>query len=199
MHRRHLLLMLVSAQVSHLGLMPKVNSSEVDLDEVVSDLTESMFCVMNGAYKAAYTLLRSAVENYLRVMAKGENPSILSLTSVYQLFDRAEEVQYFGTESGALCFKVLKSSYSNLCKFVHSAVKSSESSVDALSVFPIFDRMASERFRGYYEKVVVSMVDALVNAFPIIYLEMHFTGQDLLSDLLPRRTMRHVHGCLDLV
>jgi hypothetical protein len=186
--------MVVSAQANHLDVPQRDGSAGANLEDVVSDLTESFFCVINGAYKAAYTLLRISIESYLRTMGKLDDANILTLTSVYQLFDRAEELPYFETEAGSLCFKVLKSSYGGLCKYVHSAVRASDSSVSALSVFPAFDRTSADRFKGYYEKVAVAMVDALVNTHPRIYLDMHFTGQDLLSDLLPRRTMRAIHG-----
>ncbi|WP_367344933.1 hypothetical protein [Stenotrophomonas bentonitica] len=194
MHRRHLMLMLVSAQVGHLDVLEKDGLPGACLNDVVSDLTEAFFCVMNGAYKAAYTLLRSAIETYLRAVGRSEFPEILTITSVYQLFDCAEDLPYFRTDAGSVCFKTLKASYGGLCKYVHSSMRSSHSSVSALSVFPTFEKSSADRFKGYFEKVLVSMVDALVNAHPKIYLEMHFTGQDLLSDLLPRRTMRAVHG-----
>jgi len=56
------------------------------LNECLSDVGESIFCWIHGAYKPSMLVARSSIENFVKAVICTNDPSILKKKSVYEIF-----------------------------------------------------------------------------------------------------------------
>jgi hypothetical protein len=63
------------------------------LRESVSDIGQSLFCWIHGAYKANRIMLRSAIETFVKGMSLSEIPAIITEKSVYKAFELAPRLR----------------------------------------------------------------------------------------------------------
>ncbi len=155
------------------------------LRETVSDTGSGLFCCLHGAYKPGHMALRSAIENFLRFASAPFDPSALTTTSVYDLFDLAKATPSFA-DSRKAYLSQLRSCYVSLCKFSHSATLSHMAGIHALAHFPSFDAKA---FQGWLELANACMcciATVTVICAPLIYLDSHFAAREMLDQLLPQ-------------
>lgn len=65
------------------------------LKESVSDILQSFFCWINGAYKASDLLLRSSIENFNKAIIGNINDDVYTEKSVYKIFDMANKLDEY--------------------------------------------------------------------------------------------------------
>ncbi len=203
-HRRHLALLTLWAQIDSVvvsggvlafGTGIPVTPAVIDhVKGAVSDASESFFCAMHGSYKAAHALLRSCVENYIRAFGSIADPAVAELTSVYQLFDAASSQPFFASAPGDSCFIEVKAGYGSLCAYVHSGVPAHPVPVHALDYFPKYDSGALQQWFSLYDKVIKAMLISIVETEPSLFIDMHYRSQDALAEMLPKETLRSIHG-----
>lgn len=155
------------------------------LREAISDVGSGFFCCLHGAYKPGHMSLRSSVENYLRFSAGGFNKSALTTTSIYNLFDIAKKTKPF-IGSRRIYFDGLRSSYTELCKFSHSASLAHMAGIHALAHFPSFDEKAFQGWLAFAKTCMTAIVSVTLLGRPSLYLNCHFSAQELLDQLLPQ-------------
>ncbi|MHC8494257.1 hypothetical protein ACTU44_16305 [Thalassospira sp. SM2505] len=157
------------------------------LSETVSDIGSGFFCCIQGAYKPAHMCLRSSIENFLRFAAGVTNSAALSTKNVYELFDLAKQEPVFSDLTGQRYYAKLKSEYSELCKFTHTATEMHMAGVSALDHFPKFDHDAFTLWKRSAESCMKSMAILTTRALPAIYLSAHFSAQEILERILGKQ------------
>lgn len=202
-HKRYLALLTVWASLLvelEAGSRPTFSTGHVMsedtaqfLERLISDVTESFACAVNGIYKGAYSLLRSSIENYVRAFGSLSDASLGGLTSIYELFDVAFNQSFFLMSPGDKCLNIMRSDYSQLCGYVHSGTDSRAEPVHALAYFPTYDVDALNSWVAVYCRVVKMFLVSLVQSEPKIFFRADFRGQDLLSEILPSDCLRALH------
>lgn len=153
------------------------------LREAISDIGSGLFCCLHGAYKPGHMALRSSIENYLRFSVGAFNKSALTTSSIYELFDFAREAEPF-KGSRSVYLDQLRSCYSELCKFSHSASLAHMAGIHALAHFPDFDKDAFIGWQDYAKKCMCAMTTVTLLGQPSLYLNAHFNAQELVDQLI---------------
>lgn len=164
------------------------------LKESVSDILQSLFSWVNGAYKSADLLLRSSIENFNKCIIGNTRVEVFTEKSVFKIFEMAEELPEFQV-------KVLKNSfsetlhrlYAELCKSTHTATCADMEHITALSLLPKFDKEQSNE----YKKCVVTLIDCylgffLVNKKKEIIDKMYRIHLDTFYDVLPQNLIKDI-------
>lgn len=155
------------------------------LREAVSDIGSGLFCCLHGAYKPGHMALRSSIENFLRFSASLFDERALTTTSIYELFDLARVTAPFA-DSRVTYIDKLRSNYSDLCKYTHSASLEHMVGIHALAHFPSFDEQVFDGWLTYAKSSMSSMAAVTVLGYPSIYLKAHFSAVELLDLLIPQ-------------
>ncbi len=155
------------------------------LRETISDVGSGLFCCLHGAYKPGHMSLRSSIENYLRFASGRFDKLALTTTSIYDLFDIAKKTEPFnGCRKHYL--DQLRSSYSELCKFSHSATLEHMAGIHALAHFPSFDEKAFQIWQTFASTCMNAIATVTLLGQPSLYLNAHFSAKELLDQLLPQ-------------
>jgi hypothetical protein len=155
------------------------------LREAVSDISSGLFCCIQGAYKPGYMSLRSSIENFLRFAAAPFDLRAATTTSIYELFDLSKQTLPF-SDNRKIHISQLRSDYTELCKYTHSASLSHMSGVHALAHFPSFDKKA---FQGWLmtARSCMSAIAAVISiGSPTTFLNAHYAARELLESLIPQ-------------
>lgn len=155
------------------------------LREAVSDIGSGFFCCLHGAYKPGYMALRSSIENFLRFSASHFDIRALTTTSIYELFELARSTEPFAG-SRVVYIDRLRSSYSELCKYTHSASLAHMAGIHALAHFPSFDEKAFDGWLQFAKSSMSAMAAVTTLGYPSIYLNAHFSAVELLDHLIPQ-------------
>lgn len=163
----------------------------VYLKECVSDFAHGYFCCLHGAYKPAHMCLRSSIENFVRFVASPFDATVLATTSVFDLFELAKTTPPLSKDA-ALFFQVLRSLYSKLCKYTHSASLEHMGDVHALAHFPSIDQQQFGEWLASARKTIMAITSVLVRANPNLYVKSHFKVREVLDLALPTRLRMRV-------
>lgn len=106
------------------------------LEEVVSDCSEFIMCVLLGLYRSAGGTLRSSIESYLKAFSANEQPLILQRTSVPDVFNDAAGVAFFSSITGVNVIADLKGVYASLNAYVHTISEDHMFGALAVGSFP---------------------------------------------------------------
>ncbi|WP_454253674.1 hypothetical protein [Pseudomonas sp. Marseille-Q7302] len=106
------------------------------LEEVVSDCSEFIMCVLLGLYRSAGGTLRSSIESYLKAFSANEQSLILQRTSVPDVFNDAAGVAFFSSITGANVIAELKGVYASLNAYVHTISEDHMFGALAVGSFP---------------------------------------------------------------
>jgi hypothetical protein len=163
----------------------------VFLKEGVSDIGNGFFCCFHGAYKPAHMALRSGIENFMRFIAGAFDSGAITTTSIFELFDIAKSTPPFGG-TNAKYHGQLRSIYTALCKYSHSASLDHMSGVHALRHFPTFDIEAFKTWTEYASEASRAMTSILLFSDPDIYLKAHFLTQEVFDLLIPAHVRKRL-------
>jgi hypothetical protein len=155
------------------------------LRETISDVGSGLFCCLHGAYKPGHMALRSGIENYLRFAAGRFDRLALTTTSIYDLFDIAKKTEPFNGSRNHYLGQ-LRASYSELCKFTHSATLEHMAGIRALAHFPSFNEEAFKTWQIFASTCMNSIATVTLLGQPSLYLDAHFAAKELLDQLIPQ-------------
>lgn len=153
------------------------------LRETVSDTGSALFCCLHGAYKPGHMALRSSIENFLRFSVTPFNDKASTTTSVYELFELAKVALPF-SQARAIYIGKLRSNYTELCKYTHSASLAHMAGVHALAHFPTFDKRAFDEWLGLARSCIKTMAAVILLGCPRIYHDSHYSSRELLELLV---------------
>lgn len=139
------------------------------LKESVSDVLQSVFTWVNGAYKAADLLLRSSIENFNKAIIGNKNSDVYKEKSVYKIFDMAAQIDEYHIVIGKeTLVVVLHKIYGELCKTTHTATKDNMEHITALNLLPKFEIKKTTQFKKNFE----ILIDAYLGFFLGNYREI---------------------------
>lgn len=99
MHKKYFSILTFTAELkdqSSSKTEPHISADQISfLTETCSDLGNSLFCLVHGAYKPAKLILRSSIETFLKAFCQDEIPDISKEKSVYSLFDKVKLLFFF--------------------------------------------------------------------------------------------------------
>jgi hypothetical protein len=152
--------------------------------EFASDLGSALFAWLNGMYKAARLLLRSAIENFIKTIGLLDCDHILTLRNTYEVFDLAETGSFFSISANIPRFRCLRDAYSTLSRDVHTATSAEMQHVAALNFFPRFGEAEAHRFANLFTRVASVCLEALVLLCENVYRAMHHRNRDVVNGVL---------------
>jgi len=164
------------------------------LQECVSDVASSLFCCIHGAYKPGHMALRSSIENFVRSVVAPFDKDVLTLTSVFELFDRAKASAVFLNEDGKKAISTLQNSYRNLCKFSHSASLAHMEGVRSLQHFPTLDADVFSSWAKQVKAVTQAIAATMLSASPNLYVSAHFSIKDIIDPLITKEQRIRLMG-----
>ena len=163
------------------------------LKESVSDVLQSVFAWVNGAYKGADLLLRSSIENFNKSIIGNSNISVYEEKSVYKIFEILDEMpQYKIVVSNETFSSTLHRIYAELCKSTHTATSADMDHVTALNLLPKYEEKKSKE----YVKIFVTLIDTYLGYFLANHKEiinkMFITNKDIVYDVLPKSIIQDI-------
>lgn len=162
-------------------------------NETVSDASTSLFLFCNGLYKAAHLSLRAGLENAFRAFGLVSGQKVLSLTSVYELIELVGECDVVQKHKVSTSeYSKLRSQYSNLCKYVHTASDEHMSLLGALNELP---NHSTEKIINYTSAITTSCasINTIITAFLISdFRKMHHQHRDAVLAGISPSMRKHV-------
>lgn len=157
--------------------------------EAISDMSHGFFLSCIGLYKPARTSVRSAIENFIRLLLLHRGIDALSIKSVFELFDEAN-VQFSSEPKQKIRIGKLRGIYKELCKTVHS------SSADYMNLEVPFGTMLSFDKIKYQSNIDVVREccslfgEALFVELYDLVLKSHHTHRDHISECVAKSVRR---------
>lgn len=143
MHKKYFSLLALLVELDNLGAfkseLNKNDHSKDYLYESMSDLGNSFFLTLNGAYKSSRLMLRSSIETFVKGIAVEQLPNIITEKRVSRIFEEAADISLFENDPLKSCFFEIKTKYSELCADTHTAHTTNMQHMSALNYFPTKD------------------------------------------------------------
>lgn len=163
------------------------------LKESVSDVLQSFFTWVNGAYKGADLLLRSSIENFNKAIIGNYNNQVYVEKSVYKIFDMASQrSEYQSMMTNESFYDVLHRVYVELCKSTHTATNDDMDHITAMNLLPKYDDDKAED----YMNLMILLLDAYLGFFLANYKEfvdkMYRENMDIFYDVLSKNIIRNI-------
>ncbi|XXM72672.1 hypothetical protein ACQ0QQ_01890 [Lysinibacillus sphaericus] len=166
----------------------KINS--FFFNEVVSDLVQTIPLFVQGFYKAAFCLLRSAIENFYKFYLI--NIGSVDLTGIKftdGIYENIKELTMVNSSSFLKeNFSKVKSLYSTLCQYVHSA-ESFCAFEEALNSFPKCNEDDIKNFNSHFETFNKAVNNILCYSFNTLYYKMNHINFDLVTSNLSKASI----------
>ncbi|PFE28561.1 hypothetical protein CN279_04945 [Bacillus anthracis] len=159
-------------------------------NEVISDLVQTIPLFVQGFYKAAFCLLRSAIENFYKFYLI--NVGEIDLTGVKytdRIYENIKELPLVKSNNFLSDnFSAIKSLYSTLCQYVHSA-ESFCTFEEALSSFPKYEEEDIKNFNNHFEIYSKAVNNILCFSFNTMYYRMNHINFELVTSNLSKATI----------
>lgn len=194
MHKKLFALMTITAEIEHNNKQNKLFPalSEMYLKESVSDIGQSLFCWVHGAYKPANLILRSGIETFIKAIASQEIPEIVNEKSMYAVFDSARNTSFFSSELGKYYFAKIHQSYKRLCGIVHTAGPSNMANISALKAFPVFSKANATSVCQDVVTILTAIISIMYVCFYKFIPKMHPKNQLNFLSSIPRSTKKKI-------
>lgn len=181
--------------------MEKQNTTRKHLDdkalfylkESVSDVLQSVFAWVNGAYKASDLLLRSSIENFNKAIIGNVNLDVYIEKSVYKIFEMAEQMDEYKVMIGKESLStVLHRIYGELCKTTHTATAADMDHITALNLLPKYEKEKTVEFRKTFEVLVDAYLGFFLANYRDVVDSMHRCNVDIFYEVLSKHIIRSV-------
>lgn len=168
-------------------ILPSVNEIQIDyLTECVSDIGNSIFVMVHGAYKASRLMLRSSIENFIKGIGMDDIPDIHEEKSVYALFDRVGESAFFKSDLVKPAFDAIHNLYKDLCLDTHTATRVNMSHITAINYFPAYDQVSAMKTKDIALKLISNYILILCLKYKNHYSLMHHRNKENIIINIPK-------------
>lgn len=191
MHRKLYSLMVFINEVERIGCIDEISIKY--FKEVSADLILAFFCWVNGIYKSAQLQMRSSIENYLKAIVYIDEPKIIEIKSVYEIFDIAETASGFKNAFCKMRYNILSSEYSNLCATVHGALDKL-CNIGGLIKFPEYDEEIAKLVGDEFDKIVASYLSVIYFVYYDNIYQMHELNRDLFLQGLGKKDKAEIYN-----
>lgn len=155
--------------------------------ESVSDIGNSLFLAINGAYKPARLMLRSSIETFLKGFVIDVLPDVDREKQIHKMLDDIKALPFFNDQPNKQLFDVLNDCYSILCEDTHTARKSNMQHTSSLNYFPQKSYTALEGVSKMSMKLVAAFLTLLCLKFSEAYHQIHHKNKQTILDNIPKK------------
>jgi len=163
------------------------------LKESCSDIGQALFLMGHGAYKPANLILRSSIENFAKGVGFFEDSEILTMTSLYQVFDIAKKFKGCNLDEFYDVMNNLHTEYGNLCGYTHTATVSQMAHISALSVLPHFDLAKANQLSKIATRVLINYLKIILFSFKIEFFKIDPDNRDIILNTLSPTIKRKIY------
>lgn len=161
--------------------------------ESCSDIGQSLFLMGHGAYKPANLILRSSIENFAKGIGFFENPKVLTMTSLYQVFDVAKAFKRCSFGDFNNLINGLHVEYGNLCVYTHTATASQMAHISALNVLPHFDLAKADQLNKVATRVLKNYLIIIIFSFKAEFFKIDPDNRDNILNSLSPTIKRNIY------
>jgi len=154
------------------------------LEESLSDIGQSLFCWMHGAYKASRVMLRSSIETFTKGFCCAEIPGILTEKRVHEIFHQCLHARNVTSHPNRKAFSELHSKYGELCADVHTATANNMASISSINHFPTFNATAAASAADAIVFVASRILILLCIEYNSVFHNMHHRNRESVVDCL---------------
>lgn len=190
-HKKQFSLLIFSSEINELLLGN--DSCIFRIKETYSDIAISSFLLVHGMYKQAYMSLRSSIENFLKSICCTSNPSVLTDKSVYSIFEKTKELDYFKNKDLNDMFNELNSCYEKLCHYTHTATTVNMSNLSALNSIPMYDLSKVNEFTNLFNRVTSNILLIYICIHRELFYSMNQSNRIAILESFSTSTRRKIH------
>ena len=161
------------------------------LQECVSDIGCSLFCSINGAYKPADMLLRSAIENFMKFAVGASAKKVYRMKNVYEIFELFQANKAFDVVDKKV-YELIRFLYVELCKTTHTASVTQMAKIHSLNSFPGFHQAKYGCWVKNSTQLIVAFSAIIVAGNKNIYLGAHYKSREIIEAVLPKPVLRKI-------
>lgn len=188
MHKKYFSLMAFVYELKDLDNPRVIDGKQRDfLLEALSDIGNSIFLSINGAYKPSRLMLRSSIETFSKGFVIDQLVSIDQEKRIYQMFDNIKKMDFFSQAPNKAILNDLVSSYSELSKDIHTADKDNMQHTSSLNYFPTKSESSLESVSKINANIVSSFLTLLCVKFNSEYHEIHYTNKQIILNSIPKK------------
>lgn len=171
--------------------------SQLQIDfllESASDIGNSMFMMMHGAYKPARMMLRSSIENFLKAISLDTEQDINQEKSVYKIFDRVKALDFFQKDPMKEIFTQIHQTYKELCSDTHTASEINMAHITAMKYFPGYDSKEATTTNDVTIKLASHFLVLICLKFNSIFHVMHHRNKENILISIPKEHRPKIQG-----
>jgi hypothetical protein len=161
------------------------------LKESISDMGQSLFCWIQGAYKPSSFLLRSSIETFIKSLAGMEENSIFTEKSMYKVFNIAKNTFFFN--NGIELYEKIHNSYKLLCEVAHTASMEKMAHISALKTFPLFSKNNATLLSIEFCKLSTAILSLLYINYYSLVCKMHHKNMNNFMKAIPKNIKKTVN------
>ena len=155
------------------------------LKESVSDVIQSMFVWVNGAYKSADLLLRSSIENFNKAIIGNDDELVYVEKNVYKIFEMVSSSELYKKLCGKTPYaEVLHNIYAELCKSTHTATEENMEHITALKMLPRYNRKKSRQYKENLVKLIDCLLSFFMSNYYSIIEKMYRDNKEVIFETL---------------
>ncbi len=155
--------------------------------ETVSDIGNSIFLAINGAYKPSRLILRSSIETFLKGFVIDELPNIDTEKSIYKMFEDIKAINFFDIESCKSLLDDLNSRYSTLSEDTHTARNKNMQHTSSLNYFPTKSLTELKEISTMNMKLIASFLTLLCLKFNPEFHNIHHKNRQVVIENIPKK------------
>ena len=159
------------------------------LNESLSDIIQSIHCLVIGLVKPAELLLRSSIENFIRSIALQEASELITETSIYVLFEKARSNKIFS--ANLKYFDKLRSIYVGLCGFTHSSLDK-HFSISSFNQTQKISKKDTINYQKEIDIIITSFLFFLIKYDFAFFENIYFKNKSVILDSLKSKVKKEL-------
>lgn len=162
--------------------------------ETVSDVGNSLFLTIHGAYKPARLILRSSIETFLKGYSIAKLPEIDKEKRIYQMFEQIAEISCFQESTNKNIFNQILGFYSELSKDTHTATKKQMQHTSSLNYFPTKSVDEVKKITDIISKLIPHYLFLVSVKFNNEFHKIHHDNKKIIIDNIKKKLRPIIHN-----
>lgn len=162
------------------------------LKETGSDIIQSIFCWVSGAYKPANMMLRSSVETFLKATLGNVNQNVFDEKSLFRVFDIAKNDSLFISPIGTKIYEGIHSGYKDLCMIAHSSIDIDLGTINSIQLLPRYSTTLATDYVQVFIRIIESFLKFLLLNFNFILADMHSLNKNVFLSTITLTSKKEV-------
>jgi hypothetical protein len=198
-HKRYFSYLTIVGELTLLSKESSLNPTITDeqlnyLKESCSDIGNSIFCLINGAYKPSNLMLRSSIETFFKGFNLDTYSDITTEKSLYKVFDTLKVQLFYQAEPQKSIYNMIHQKYVDLCAETHTATSVNMAHVTSMNYFPQFNKNKALIIANTMTHLINCYVSLLVIKYKEHYHKMHFKNKINILSILSGDVKRIIQG-----